>query len=190
MSVKVVDRTRAISATTGTADFALTSTPGGFQSFAAALSDGDQVYYTAKAQLTGDWEVGIGTYSAGVLARTSILSSSTGVKVVFPSGGVDVFVCNPAQAVRNTTGASITVTGNMTAQVGGTYYVNGDYDLTLPTDALVGDRVKVTKLMTATPTVSSSGTQQIKTQSGSDTSVTFDINAELVFVFNGTDWEI
>ena len=47
------------------------------------------------------------------------------------------------------------------------------------------------KALTATPIIQvGAGGANIVTTKGTDTSVIFDINAEIVFVFNGTNWEI
>jgi hypothetical protein len=70
----------------------------GFQSF-AAVGNGNTTYYTIT--LDAQWEVGIGTYSAGTLTRDTVISSSTGSKIVFGAGTKDVFVSYPAEKSVN-----------------------------------------------------------------------------------------
>ena len=82
---------------------------------------------------------------------------------------------------------------NFTAAVGGNYWVRQDLTVTLPTEIgrTIGDRVTLGKKISATLTITTSnGTTPIVTARGSDPVVIFDINATLIFVFNGTNWEV
>ena len=99
MAIVVKDRVKVTFTTTGTADF----TPGGatlgFQDF-AIIGNGNETYYAAVDPITGDWEVGIGTYTTAgpTLTRTTILeSSAAGAKVSFGAGSKDLFVTYPAE---------------------------------------------------------------------------------------------
>ena len=99
MAIVVKDRVKVISTTTGTSDFTLGSASLGFQSF-AVIGNGNETYYAAVDPITGDFEVGIGTYTTAgpTLTRTTILeSSAAGAKVSFGSGSKDVFVTYPAE---------------------------------------------------------------------------------------------
>ena len=72
----------------------------GFQTFSAAIGDGNTTYYTIADQSGVNWEVGIGTYasSGNTLARTTILASSNSGSIVnFSSGTQNVFVTYPAE---------------------------------------------------------------------------------------------
>jgi hypothetical protein len=61
----------------------------GYQGF-TSIGDGNTTYYTIAG--VAEWEVGIGTYSAGVLSRDTVLASSAnGNKIAFSSGVKDVF---------------------------------------------------------------------------------------------------
>jgi len=93
MSLILGDRIRQTSTTTGSGTFTLDGSVTGFQSF-SAVGEGNTTYYTIA--LDSQWEVGIGTYSAGTLSRDTVLSSSTGSKVAFLAGAKDVFVSYPA----------------------------------------------------------------------------------------------
>ena len=99
MAIVVKDRVKVNFTTTGTSDF----TPGGavlgFQSF-SVIGNGNETYYTAVDPITGDWEVGIGTYTTAgpTLTRTTVLeSSAAGAKVSFGAGSKDLFVTYPAE---------------------------------------------------------------------------------------------
>lgn len=99
MAIVVKDRVKVTSTTTGTADFTLGSASLGFQSF-AIIGNGNETYYAATDAITGDWEVGIGTYTTAgpTLTRTTVLESSAGgAKVSFGAGSKDVFCTYPAE---------------------------------------------------------------------------------------------
>ena len=99
MAIVVKDRVRVTFTSTGTADFTLGSATLGFQDF-SIIGNGNETYYAAVDAITGDWEVGIGTYTTAgpTLTRTTILeSSAAGAKVSFGSGSKDVFVTYPAE---------------------------------------------------------------------------------------------
>lgn len=99
MALVVGDRIKETSTSTGTGSFTLAGASTGYQSF-SVIGNGNTTYYTIAGQGSGEWEVGIGTYtSAGsVLSRDTVLSSSNaGAKVNFSAGGKDVFVSYPAE---------------------------------------------------------------------------------------------
>ena len=106
MALVLKDRVKETTATTGTGTVTLVGAVSGFQSF-AAIGDGNQTYYVISDAATGDWEVGIGTYTASgtTLSRTTVLSSSNaGSLVPFAAGTKDVFVTYPA--ARSALGAA------------------------------------------------------------------------------------
>lgn len=84
-----------------------------------------------------------------------------------------------------------TVSSNITAQPYGQYWLAASVEVNLPSvvGLVPGTTVRFSKALDATPTIVSQGTL-IRTVKGSDYEVLFDVNAELVFVFNGTEWEI
>jgi trimeric autotransporter adhesin len=99
MALTVKDRVKETFTTTGTADFTLGGASSGFQTF-AVIGNGNTTYYAAVDQATGDWEVGIGTYSTTgpTLTRDTVLeSSNAGSKVNFAAGSKDVFCTYPAE---------------------------------------------------------------------------------------------
>jgi hypothetical protein len=98
MSLVLADRVRQTSTTTGSGTFTLDGSVTGFQSF-SAIGNGNTTYYTIT--LDSQWEVGIGTYSAGTLTRDTVISSSTGSIIAFAAGAKDVFVTYPAEKSVN-----------------------------------------------------------------------------------------
>lgn len=95
MALQVADRVQVTSTTYTTSSFTLGSAVTGFQAF-TALTSGNTTYYGAT-DLNGNWEVGLGTYTTGALARTTILASSNSGSVVTFSGTVNVFCTYPAE---------------------------------------------------------------------------------------------
>lgn len=117
MALVLADRVKDTTTTTGTGAVTLSgSPPAGFQSFGAAIGNGNTTYYTISGG--SEWEVGIGTYNSTgtTLSRDTILSSSNGGSVVnFSVGTKDVFVTYPAERSVNQDAAgnvNISITGN------------------------------------------------------------------------------
>ena len=96
MALVIKDRVKETTTTTGTGTYTLAGAEDGFQSF-SAIGNGNTTYYAVTDG--GDWEVGIGTYTASgtTLARTTILSSSNSNNAVSWSAGEKfVFVTQPS----------------------------------------------------------------------------------------------
>lgn len=113
MALVLKDRVKETTVTTGTGTVTLAGAALGFQSF-AAIGNGNQTYYVISDPATGDWEVGIGTYTASgtTLSRTTVLSSSnSGSLVPFAAGTKDVFVSYPSSrsVYLDTAGSAVTV---------------------------------------------------------------------------------
>ena len=109
MALVVKDRVRVSSITAGTGTITLGAAITGFQDF-SVIGNGNTTFYTIVDPTTGDWEVGIGTYSSTgpTLARNTILESSTGgTAVSFLSNPKDVFVTYPAERSVYTDGTAI-----------------------------------------------------------------------------------
>jgi hypothetical protein len=99
MALVLKDRVKETSTTAGTGTLTLAGAVTGFQSF-AAVGNGNTTYYAIADSLTGDWEVGIGTYTSSgtTLSRTTVLSSSNGGSLVnFAANSKDVFVTYPSE---------------------------------------------------------------------------------------------
>jgi|TARA_R110000803_G_scaffold22778_1_gene56412 hypothetical protein len=99
MALVVRDRVKESSASTGVGDFTLTGAFTGFQAFSTAMVVGDATYYTITNDSTGEYEVGLGTYSAtNTLTRVTVFSSSnSNAAVNFGAGPKVVFITAPAE---------------------------------------------------------------------------------------------
>lgn len=98
MALVLRDRVKETTTTAGTGTITLAGAVSGFQSF-AAIGNGNSTYYVITDPATGDWEVGVGTYTSSgtTLSRTTVLSSSNaGSLVSFGAGAKDVFVSYPS----------------------------------------------------------------------------------------------
>lgn len=114
---QLYDRVRESSTTTGTGTLTLLGAILSYQSF-AVVGNGNPCYYCAVDYVTGDYEVGIGTYtlSGTTLSRTTVLASSNaGALVNFVTGVRDVFLTEAA-----TIGTNAYFTGTQTVTVGNT----------------------------------------------------------------------
>jgi len=99
MALIVKDRVQETTTTVGTGTLTLGGAVLGFQSF-AAIGNGNTTYYAISDPITGDWEVGIGTYTASgtTLSRDTVLSSSSsGSLIPFAAGTKNVFCTYPSE---------------------------------------------------------------------------------------------
>ena len=127
MALVIKDRVKETTTTAGTGTVTLAGAVSGFQGF-SAVGNGNSTYYVISDPATGDWEVGIGTYTASgtTLSRTTVLSSSNaGALVPFAAGTKDVFVSYPSsravyqneagtETVQNSFGTLNATTANLT----------------------------------------------------------------------------
>jgi len=106
MALALNDRVQQTGTANTTVSFTLSGSVTGFQSF-AVVGNGNTTYYSAF-DATGNWEVGIGTYSTTgpTLTRTTILASSNSGSAVTFSGTVNVFVTYPAEKSVNLDGSN------------------------------------------------------------------------------------
>lgn len=108
MALVLADRVQETTTTTGTGTVTLAGAVAGFQSF-SVVGNGNTTYYTIVDSSTGDWEVGLGTYTSSgtTLSRTTVLSSSnSGSLVNFAAGTKTVFVTYPASSFGDVVGPS------------------------------------------------------------------------------------
>jgi len=102
MALVLADRVREASTSIGTGALVLSGAISGYQSFSAAIGNTNTTYYGVTNSGTAEWEVGLGTISAGLLTRTTIFASSNGgAAVVFTTGTKDVFCTYPASRAIN-----------------------------------------------------------------------------------------
>ncbi len=113
------DRVLETSTTTGTGAYTLAGVIAGYQGF-SVVGDGMSCYYTAvdvdpDGTPAGDWEVGLGTYTASgtTLSRDAIqASSNSGAAVSWSAGTRRVFLVVPAAYFRGGSYTS-TATGSV-----------------------------------------------------------------------------
>lgn len=99
MALVLADRVKETTTTTGTGDISLGGAETNFVAFGTALSDADTTYYAIVDDVNADFEIGIGTYTAGTdtLSRDTILDSTNGGAAVNLGAGVKtVFITYPA----------------------------------------------------------------------------------------------
>jgi hypothetical protein len=99
MALVLKDRVKETSTTAGTGTLTLAGAVTGFQAF-SAVGNGNTTYYAIVDAATGDWEVGLGTYTSSgtTLSRDTVLSSSNGGSLVsFAGNPKDVFVTYPSE---------------------------------------------------------------------------------------------
>lgn len=135
------DRVMETSTTTGTGTLTLAGAVTGFQTW-AAVGDGNTAYYCifavdANGNPSGDWEVGLGTYTASgtTLARTRVIASTnSNAAVSFGAGTKRVCLVRSAESDSGDL-PPIAVTGATTATIGRRHVCSGtsaDYTVTLP----------------------------------------------------------
>ena len=100
MALVLKDRVKETTTTASTGTLTLAGAVAGFDSF-SVVGNANTTYYAIVAQTPGQWEVGIGTYTAAgtLLARTTVLANSAGTQpsaLSFSAGTKDVFVTYPA----------------------------------------------------------------------------------------------
>lgn len=155
MALVIKDRIKETTSTSGTGSVTLLGPSQGYQGF-SSIGDGNTTYYAIVG--TAEWEVGIGTYSAGVLSRDTVLgSSANNGKVGLSTAVKDVFCTLPASKAVITdalpvVGAYNTASPNNTVNVA---------SLTTNVSSTNGDLALVPKgsgaLMAQIPTGSATG---------------------------------
>ena len=116
MALVLADRVQETTTTTGQGTVTLAGASDGYQSF-AVIGNGNTTYYTINDNNTGDWEVGIGTYTASgtTLSRDTVLSSSAGgAKVTLAAGEKNVFVTYPSERGVYVNGTGVVFSNNAT----------------------------------------------------------------------------
>jgi hypothetical protein len=101
MALVLADRVQQTGVANTTVSFTLSGSVTGFQSF-SVVGNTNTTYYSAF-DTSGNWEVGVGTYSTSgpTLTRTTIISSSNSGSAVTFSGTVNVFVTYPSERSVN-----------------------------------------------------------------------------------------
>lgn len=105
--LRIADRVKETTTTTGTGDITLAGAATGFRTFAAVCSDQDIAWYGLQAvdgngRPTGAWEIGVGRYNASgnTLTRSMIFSSSNaGAPVNLAAGTKQIWIGYPASKI-------------------------------------------------------------------------------------------
>jgi hypothetical protein len=96
--IKIADRIKELSYTTGTGNFNLSGAANGFSTFSSALSYNDRTFYAITDGTR--YEIGSGVYLSGIsnpeLKRFPLRSTNSNGLVNFPAGLKEVFVTYPA----------------------------------------------------------------------------------------------
>jgi hypothetical protein len=92
MALVLKDRVQETTTTSGTGTLTLAGAVSGFDTFSASIGNGNVTYYTIFDNTAYTWEVGIGTVGAGTLARTTVLSNSSGTTSPITLAGNIAFV--------------------------------------------------------------------------------------------------
>ena len=153
MALVLANRVQETSTTTGTGTLTLDGAVLGYQTFAAGIGSGNTCYYAITSS-TGAWEVGVGTVGTGTLARTTLLSSSTGSLISF-TGTLNVYVTYPSEKSVNLD-ASNNLTVLNTTRLGG---ASGNQSLQVNNVASAVNYAQIVGAVTGgAPTISALGT--------------------------------
>lgn len=190
MALVLADRVQQTGTANTTVSFTLSGSVTGYQSF-SVIGNTNTTYYSATDS-SGNWEVGLGTYSTTgpTLTRTTIFSSSNSGSAVTFSGTVNVFVTFPSEIVST---APVTVTTS-TYTVGTTdvWIINnyaGTMTVTLPTAASYSGRVLNFQNYQAYTVVSaSSNVVPIGGGSASTAILNAIVGDQCTLVSNGANW--
>lgn len=94
MALRVADRVKQTTTSTGTGGISLNGSVDGFQYFSQALSDGDTTFYVIEEN--DQFEIGLGTYGTNTLNRDVVFSSSNSDSKLSLGGSGVVSLTYPA----------------------------------------------------------------------------------------------
>jgi hypothetical protein len=158
MALVVNDRVKETSTTTGTGTLTLDGAVTGFETFSSAIGNTNTTYYAIELPNTAEFEVGLGTVSAGQLARTTVISSSNSDALVnFSAGTKNVFCTLPAsKAVIEDASNNVTLPADLTVDTN-TLYVDSSNNRVGINDSTPSQALDVSGRSRSTRFVSSTG---------------------------------
>jgi len=122
MPFALADRVQETTTSTGTGAVTLAGAAANFVTFGSVLSNGDTTFYVIVDNFNNAWEVGVGTYNASTLSRTTVKASSNGGSLVnFASGVKNVFVDLPADEAQALITDGLTTSTAFGGDVSGAY---------------------------------------------------------------------
>ena len=137
--VKLVNRAKMSTSTTGTGTITLGTAEDKYQSFAdAGVTDGDVVAYVIE---DGDnWEIGRGVYtSVGTTLSRSPLETNNGGSAISLSGDAKVFISGTVNEIYPYTYTTVntdqTLESNVEYETGSGTTISSGVTLTIPTDS-------------------------------------------------------
>jgi phage-related tail fiber protein len=153
-------------------------------SAAQVIVDWAIITTTGAAYYVGGVRLEPGDYTVNSATRITLATSyPAGTKIL---GAKNEPASNPSEFVP----CSV----NFDAVAGGRYFLNGNITATLPNTATLptGSVVIFTRKKTAIPyiEVDGSNSETILTDKGTDTSVRYLVNAQVQFIWTGTQWEV
>lgn len=137
--VKLVNRAKMSTSTTGTGTITLGTAEDKYQSFAdAGVTDGDVVAYVIE---DGDnWEIGRGVYtSVGTTLSRGSLESNNGGSAITLSGDAKVFISGTVNEIYPYTNTTVntdqTLEANVEYETGSGTTISSGVTLTIPTNS-------------------------------------------------------
>jgi hypothetical protein len=178
------DRVKETSTSTGNGTFSLAGAATGYRTFASVCVVGDTFFYGISNQTSGEWETGLGTYSAtNTLTRTTVhASSNSGAIVTFGAGTKEVFLTASARYLERIVDNELfTSVGSSTSVVAVNDGPQPQLDLAFSADKTLTARYG------PTPSYSRASTGTVTNSSGVLTSAAVN-EPRFDHVYDGTSW--
>jgi hypothetical protein len=189
MAFTLADRVYETSTTTGTGSYTLAGAVSGFRTYASAVGNNQCPYI---ATMGTQWECGIGTLSGSSLARTVLLSSSTGSLISWGVGTKEVRLDVPASVLmmlyQNAPRWAGTLGGSATAMTATLSPAIYSYWAGLTINAITGNF-----LDSATPTLNVNGIGAVNVKTWRNANLPTNVigpNYLLTFVHDGSIFRV